>query len=692
MATLDFSKATASVFMSDASLVGFDTVEIANPDLWSFFTPGGHDLEVRGQGLTYDAQGHAVSGTVNSIAIDVGNNDVLNPDLLITGINVAASTLDDSPESFWRLLDGNDVFTLPSVASDAATFFVFGDADSAPNGAATGGHDTIRVNGAEAWASGDVFFVGSQTAGAPAARYQGGSDSIHGSATNAMQILAGDSANVSATGRLTGGNDNIRINTVHAQSWAIGDVDVAAGIAGDVAEVFGGNDYIEAGINSNATLVGDVTRQFGHSVVRGGNDEMVGGGQGEVIVGDVFDVGSDRMTGGDDTIWGNGGGDVILGDALKVAAGGKVVAGNDTIYGGDGHDYIYGDTSASSPSVTGGNDELNGDAGDDFLYGGGGDDFLHGGTGKDEMRGGAGNDTYVVDDAGDMVLEAAGQGIDTVKALVEVITLSDHVEHLSSVWIGSLTAYGNDLGNIMTAGAGYDQVEGMAGNDVLVGYGGDDALLGGEGSDTLRGGEGFDILDGGNGTDTASYEGAMQGVKVALDGSFVAQGEALGDTFTSVERLIGSDHRDALRGDANANVIWGGGGNDALQGAAGNDTLVGGAGKDGLLGGAGDDRFDFLALADGGDTVADFGNVAGNNDALRFEGDVFGGLPNGALTANRFVANAAGVATSLDQRFVYETDTGILRYDANGSAAGGVTVIATLTGAPTLTAGDIFVF
>ena len=57
---------------------------------------------------------------------------------------------------------------------------------------------------------------------------------------------------------------------------------------------------------------------------------------------------------------------------------------------------------------------------------------------------------------------------------------------------------------------------------------------------------------------------------------------------------------------------------------------------------------------------------------------LLGALPAGALAANRFLADAGGVATTVDHRFIYETDTGWLSYDANGSVAGGAVHIAKL--------------
>ena len=66
----------------------------------------------------------------------------------------------------------------------------------------------------------------------------------------------------------------------------------------------------------------------------------------------------------------------------------------------------------------GGADSIFGLGGADLLVGGLDDDTLDGGAGDDTMRGGLGNDTFFVDSAGDVVIEAANEGTDTVKASV----------------------------------------------------------------------------------------------------------------------------------------------------------------------------------------------------------------------------------------------------------------------------------
>lgn len=181
---------------------------------------------------------------------------------------------------------------------------------------------------------------------------------------------------------------------------------------------------------------------------------------------------------------------------------------------------------------------------------------------------------------------------------------------------------GNDA---LTGGGGGDTLYGFAGNDTLFGLGGDDFLAGGSGNDTLSGGDGFDTLSGGEGddvlsgggnnadstlngdelignggSDTASYAGAASGVAVDLvnGGSL---GEAGGDTYVSIENVLGSDFADVIIGDAGANVLNGGIGTDRLEGGLGADRLIGGLGADILIGGAGNDVY----VVDAGDTVTE---------------------------------------------------------------------------------------
>jgi len=104
----------------------------------------------------------------------------------------------------------------------------------------------------------------------------------------------------------------------------------------------------------------------------------------------------------------------------------------------------------------------------------GGNDVLNGGTGVDTMAGGVGNDTYIRDNVGDLVLEAADEGIDSVQSSLTYV-LPDHVENLTLTGIAHIDATGNVIGNVLV---------GNSANNVLDGGVGIDTMTGGQGNDT----------------------------------------------------------------------------------------------------------------------------------------------------------------------------------------------------------------
>jgi len=117
------------------------------------------------------------------------------------------------------------------------------------------------------------------------------------------------------------------------------------------------------------------------------------------------------------------------------------------------------------------------------------------------MTGGAGSDTYVVDDAGDTVTEAAAEGADTVETTLGSYALGVNVENLVFNGAGAFVGTGNAAGNAITSGDGNDNLDGGAGSDRLDGGAGSDILVGGAGNDRLTGGSGDDAMDGGVGND-----------------------------------------------------------------------------------------------------------------------------------------------------------------------------------------------
>ena len=246
----------------------------------------------------------------------------------------------------------------------------------------------------------------------------------------------------------------------------------------------------------------------------------------------------------------------------------------------------------------GGADTLNGGGGDDNLSGGAGDDILDGGTGADAMAGGADNDTYVVDNAGDVVTEAASAGTDLVQSSIDY-TLGANLENLTLIGAAIVgagnslnnTIFGNaqdnelngDAGNdILEGGDGQDTLSGGIGNDTLRGDGGDDLLLGSTGDDILDGGSGIDSMRGGTDNDTYVVDNAddsiLESVNQGVDTVEASIGWTLGSNLENLT-LTGADNIDGT-GNGLANILIGNDGGNVLDGAAGADQMAGGLGDD----------------------------------------------------------------------------------------------------------------
>jgi serralysin len=224
---------------------------------------------------------------------------------------------------------------------------------------------------------------------------------------------------------------------------------------------------------------------------------------------------------------------------------------------------------------------------------------------------------------------------------------------------------GSALADVLGGDGTDNRLEGGDGTDRLEGGGGNDHLLGDAGRDVLIGGAGADTLDGGIGIDLANYVASALAVTVSLGAGTGQGGDAEGDALLGIENLTGSALDDRLTGNTQANLLIGGRGDDTLTGGAGNDTLMGGEGADLLIGGSGADSFVFRASIGPGaiDRISQFSLV---DDVIVLDRAFFAGLSAGTLAPAAFAANAAGLAADATDRVIYDTDSGILFYDADG--------------------------
>ncbi|OYW42850.1 MAG: hypothetical protein B7Z38_03540, partial [Rhodobacterales bacterium 12-64-8] len=144
---------------------------------------------------------------------------------------------------------------------------------------------------------------------------------------------------------------------------------------------------------------------------------------------------------------------------------------------------------------------------------------------------------------------------------------------------------------------------------------------------------------------------------------------------------------DELQGETGNDRLFGGLGDDLIYGNEDDDTLYGEDGADRLFGGTGADIFAYASSSDGGDFIADF--VGGSDSILVRASGFGGGLAEGVAVTLRTGAAPSAVGTG--GQFLYNTGNGALSWDADGVGVQAAVLIATLTGAPSLSASDIFV-
>jgi Ca2+-binding RTX toxin-like protein len=378
---------------------------------------------------------------------------------------------------------------------------------------------------------------------------------------------------VSPTGELLGGASNWGWMTdTEIAVLANGDV---AGVGdhpdGEITQLTGelvrstyGDDQADA--FTGDLLVDIVEGRGGSDTLFGadGDDYLDGGAKGDFLQGGR---GADTINGADgfDTAsWIEADGVVInLNDEGDNAGGalGDIIANVEGFELSNGADVFRGDDYAHLVKGLKGADLLRTGGARDTLEGGDGDDTLIGGGGGDSMTGGAGDDRYQVDHAGDVVVELAKGGVDTVVTSIGFDFDATHIENIELAGESAGAIHGNGLANVLKGNLADNLLSGRGGND------------------TLEGGLGRDTLDGGADRDTAAYTAAGAAVTVNL-AKAQASGGAGADTLVAIENVLGSAFDDAITGDSGANALDGGAGADTLSGGQGGDTLIGGDGLD----------------------------------------------------------------------------------------------------------------
>jgi Ca2+-binding RTX toxin-like protein len=553
-----------------------------------FYSPSTYD-KFTGSGFHYDVNGYPYSGTISSWVYLEGGKTIFS----VTSLNMPVSeymtyfNANDWEGLLAAAFDGNDTITGNAGQDDLYGY---------------SGNDVIKAGNAYDIVYGDD--------GNDKLYGEGGDDDLYGG--------TGDDTLEGAAGIdwLFGGDDRDRL-------LGGADADELYGNAGDdTLDGGAGADYFEGGDGNDLYIfdtLGDLAIESNPNASGGSDDEIrtsviiqvatsiiehytytgsknwtfTANGENNKLTGGA---GHDQLDGstGNDIIKGNGGNDTLIGgagnDSLIGGAGSDKLrggAGNDTYYvengdtideqgNFDGNDHVIA-TSSVNLSVLGGgfiehaeltgktNINATGNASANQLTGNDGANVLDGLGGSDFMAGGLGNDIYVVDEAGDQVLEHDGQGIDLVRSAVAVNLISlAGFEHVELTGGADLDATGDEGANNLTGNAGGNRLDGGTGKDKLTGGLGDDTYVLDQAGDTVNEivtnakGGGIDTIEAGF-TFSLAKDANVDNLALTGGGNFNGTGNALANVIT---------------GNAGSNLLDGGAGADLLKGGAGNDKYV----------------------------------------------------------------------------------------------------------------------
>lgn len=235
-----------------------------------------------------------------------------------------------------------------------------------------------------------------------------------------------------------------------------------------------------------------------------------------------------------------------------------------------------------------------------------------------------------------------------------------------------------------------DTIYAGGGNDAITGRNGNDVLDGGSGADNMAGGRGDDIYKVNSKSDKV-VEAAAQGtdlVKSSVSFTLPANVEALQLTGHGNINGTGNSLANTITGNAGKNSLAGMGGKDSLAGGAGSDRLDGGTGHDTLTGGSGADKFIFTAAiaSRNSDVITDF---SVDDDTIVLSQHVFKALTKGTISDADAAYSTDSDAASA--HIIYNSTTGELFYDRDGSGSAPDVKIATLAGGLALTLDNFLI-